>query len=112
MEKYAGSAVLEVDGIEVEIIDLNVTRQPGRKLVKTMNSDGHARGFSKGIATWEISLTAVLPIDGTEIDWDEMSDAKLTSYLGCFSTPVGEKYSVDNEAVIDVQVTALKKVKE
>ena len=123
MEKYAGSAVLEVDGIEVEIIDLNVTKQPGRKLVKTMNSEGRARGFAKGIATWEISLTAALPIDGTEIDWDEMSDAKLTvyplnqddkrtSYLGCFSTQVGEKYSVDNEAVIDIQVTALKMVKE
>lgn len=29
-EKYAGSAVLEVDGVEIEIADLNVTKQTGR----------------------------------------------------------------------------------
>ena len=71
-EKYAGSAVLEVNGVEIEITDLNVTKQTGRKLVKTMNSEGRARGFAKGIATWELSLTAALPIDGSEIDWAEI----------------------------------------
>ena len=122
-EKYAGSAVLEVNGVEIEITDLNVTKQTGRKLVKTMNSEGRARGFAKGIATWELSLTAALPIDGSEIDRAEINDAKITvyplnqddkrtSYLGCFTTQVGEKYTVDNEAVIDIQMTALKEVKE
>lgn len=122
-EKYAGSAVLEVNGVEIEITDLNVTKQTGRKLVKTMNSEGRARGFTKGIATWELSLTAALPIDGSGIDWAEINDAKITvyplnqddkrtSYLGCFTTQVGEKYTVDNEAVIDIQMTALKEVKE
>lgn len=122
-EKYAGSAVLEVNGVEIEITDLNVTKQTGRKLVKTMNSEGRARGFAKGIATWELSLTAALPIDGSEIDWAEINDAKITvyplnqddkrtSYLGCFTTQVGEKYTVDNETVIDIQMTALKEVKE
>lgn len=67
MEKYAGMAVLEVDGTEIEITDLNVTKQTGRKLVKTMNSEGRARGFAKGITTWELSVTAALPIDGSEI---------------------------------------------
>ncbi|MCQ9121200.1 phage tail protein [Rodentibacter pneumotropicus] len=123
MEKYAGSAVLEVDGIEIEITDLNITKQTGRKLVKTMNSEGRARGFAQGIATWEIALTAALPIDGSEIDWVAIRDAKITiyplnqedkrtSYLGCFTTQVGEKYTVDNEAVIDIQMNALKEVKE
>ena len=122
-EKYAGSAVLEVNGVEIEITDLNVTKQTGRKLVKTMNSEGRARGFAKGIATWELSLTAALPIDGSEIDWAEINDAKITvyplnqddkrtSYLGCFTTQFCEKYTVDNEAVIDIQMTALKEVKE
>lgn len=122
-EKYAGSAVLEVDGVEIEITDLNITKQTGRKLVKTMNSEGRAKGFAKGIATWEISATAAMPIDGTEIDWWAINDAKITvyplseedkrtSYLGCFTTQVGEKYTVDNEALIDIQMNALKEVKE
>lgn len=123
MEKYAGSAVLEVDGVEIEIQDLSITKITGRKLVKTMNSEGRAKGFAKGIATWEISLTAAIPIDGSEIDWAGIEDAKITiyplnqddkrtSYLECFTTQVGEKYTVDNEAVIDIQMNALKEVKE
>ena len=122
-EKYAGSAVLEVDGVEIEIVDLNETTQTGRKLVKTMNSAGVAKGFAKGIATYELSLTAVIPTDGTEIDWANIEDAKLTvyplgkderrtSYLGCFTTQVGEKYSVDNEAMVDIQMSALRKLRE
>ncbi|MBE2895455.1 phage tail protein [Pasteurellaceae bacterium HPA106] len=122
-EKYAGSAVLEVDGNEIEITDLTVTKATGRKLVKTMNSEGQARGFAKGIATWEIQLTAAMPIDGTEVDWGAIEDAKITiyplgqddkrtSYLGCFTTQVGEKYTVDNEAVIDISMNALKEVTE
>ncbi|MDG6895039.1 phage tail protein [Volucribacter amazonae] len=123
MEKYAGSVVLEVDGKEIEVTDLSVTKQTGRKLVKTMNSQGIAKGFAQGIAVWELSLTAAMPIDGSEIDWAEISDAKVTiyplnqeekrtSYLGCFTTQVGEKYTVDNEAVIDIQMNALKEIKE
>lgn len=122
-EKYAGSAVLEVDGAEVEITKLSVKKTIGRKLVKTMNSQGRAKGFAKGIATWDISLTAAMPIDGTEIDWANIEDAKITvyplnqedkrtSYLECFTVEVGEEYTVDNEAVIDIQMNALKEVKE
>ncbi|OOF50267.1 phage tail protein [Rodentibacter genomosp. 1] len=122
-EKYAGSAVLEVDGVEVEITKISVKKLTGRKLVKTMNSEGRARGFAKGIATWEISLTAAMPIDGSEIDWAEINDAKITiyplnqddkrtSYLECFTVETGEEYTVDNEAVIDIQMNALKEVKE
>lgn len=123
MEKYAGSAVLEVDGNEAEIQDLSVNKTTGRKLVKTMNSEGRAKGFAKGIELYEISLTAVYPLDGTEIDWDGIEDGKITvyplnhedkrtSYLNCFTTETGEKYTVDDEARIDIKMVALRKVKE
>ncbi|MFT0806348.1 phage tail protein [Avibacterium paragallinarum] len=123
MAEYDGFAVLEVDGVEIEILDLNVTKQTGRQLVKTMNSEGRARGFAKGIATWELSFTAVSPKGGPKIDWDEISDAKLTvyplnqedkrtSYLNCFTTETGKKYTVDDEARIDIKMNALKEVSE
>lgn len=124
MEKYAGSAVLEVDGKEIEIVELSVTKNPGRKLVKAMNSKGRARGYAQGIATWELSLTAVNPLDDTlGIDWWAIDNAKVTvyplghneqrtSYVECFVTEVGEKYTVDNEEVIDIKMSALDEVKE
>ena len=120
---YEGSCVLEVDGVEIEITKLDVKTVTGRKLVKTMNSSGRARGYAQGIEEHTISVTAVEPQDGTYIDWANIKNAKLTryplnnsekrtSYLGCFSTDVSESYTVDGESVRDIQLHALRKVEE
>ncbi|WP_147695936.1 phage tail protein [Vogesella mureinivorans] len=122
LEEYAGAIVLEVDGKEVEVVDLNVTTKTGRKLVKTMNKTGRAKGFAKGIAEYELSITVVIPLTG-DIDWDAIEGAKLViypasaggkreSYRDCFTLETGEKYSVDNEARRDIKMAALSKGKE
>lgn len=122
LQEYAGAIVLEVDGTEVEVIDLNVNTQTGRKLVKTMNKTGRAKGFAKGIAEYDLDVTVAIPLTG-DIDWAAIEGAKLTiypispggkreSYLDCFTTQVGEKYSVDNEARRDLKIQALRNVKE
>ncbi|KNC89705.1 hypothetical protein [Trabulsiella odontotermitis] len=120
LEEYVGSIVMEVDSQEIEITDFSVQIVTGRKLVKTMNRTGRARGFAQGIATYELSVTAVVP-DANVPDWEGMegvkisiypldNSAKRTSYLDCFTTEVGEQYTVDNEAKIDIKLNALNKV--
>lgn len=119
LEEYVGSIVLEVDSQEIEITDFDVQEVTGRKLVKTMNKKGKAKGFSRGIATYELSVSAVIP-EGDAPDWGNMEGVKITiyplnstdkrtSYLDCFTTEVGEKYTVDNEAKIDIKLNALDK---
>jgi hypothetical protein len=120
LEEYVGSIVLEIDSQEIEITDLDVQIATGRKLVKTMNKTGKAKGFSRGIATYELSVSAVIP-DTDEPDWENLEGVKVsiyplnnssqrTSYLDCFTTEVGEKYTVDNEAKVDIKLAALSKV--
>ncbi|MDP0298749.1 phage tail protein [Glaesserella parasuis] len=122
-EVFEGSCVLEVDGVEIDITKLDVKIQTGRKVVKTMNSAGRAKGYAQGIEEITLSITAVEPKDGTVIDWKNIKDAKLTkyplnnaekrtSYLGCFTTEVGASYTVDNESQIDIQLGALREVVE
>ena len=121
LEEYAGSIVMEVDGQEVEVIDLNVSSKTGRKLVKTMNKTGRAKGFSKGIAEYELSVTVAIPLPD-ELSWADIEGAKITiyplgggtrtSYLDCFVTDVGSKYSVDNEARRDLKMNSLREVSE
>ena len=122
LEEYAGAIVLEVDGKEVEVVDLNVNTKTGRKLVKTMNKTGRAKGFAKGIAEYDLSITVVIPLTG-DIDWDAIEGAKLViypasaggkreSYRDCFTLETGEKYSVDNEARRDIKMAAISKGKE
>ncbi|PJG86217.1 phage tail protein [Conservatibacter flavescens] len=123
MAEYVGAIVLEVDGVEVEVTKCDPKVSTGRKGVKTLNRTGRMRGFIQGIAEYTLSITAVKPKDGAKIDWDNITNAKVTfyplgddgsrtTYQGCFTTEVGESYTVDNEAVIDIQMGALNKVVE
>ncbi len=122
LEEYAGSIVMEVDGQEVEIESVNVTTKTGRKLVKTMNKTGRAKGFAKGIEEINLSVSAVIPLTG-DIDWGAIEGSKITiyplsaggkrtSYLDCFTIDVGDKYTVDNEARRDLTMAALREVTE
>ncbi|MCP1290741.1 phage tail protein [Chromobacterium sp. S0633] len=122
LQEYAGAIVLEVDGKEVEVIDISISTKTGRKLVKTMNKTGRAKGFAKGIAEYDLSVTVAIPLSG-DLDWEAIEGAKLTiypnstggkreSYLDCFTTETGDKYSVDNEARRDLKLQALRHVKE
>ena len=122
LQEYLGAIVMEVDGKEVDIESLDVTQKTGRKLVKTMNKTGRAKGFARGIAEFDLKITASVPLTG-EIDWLTVEGSKITiypqtvgggrtSYLDCFTTEVGEKYMVDGEAKRDISMAALRKVAE
>ncbi len=69
---------------------------------------------------YDISVSAVIP-DTNEPDWENLEGVKIsiyplsnsgkrTSYLDCFTVEVGEKYTVDSEAKIDIKMAALRKV--
>ena len=122
LEEYVGSIVLEVDSVEVEIVSLTVQSESGRKLVKTMNSKGRAKGISKGITTYSLNVKAVIPLKGA-LDWMQIAGSKLTQFplaLGgqtityqdvcCLSS--SEQYTLENEAVIDLQLVALNRIEE
>ncbi|WP_434663163.1 phage tail protein [Klebsiella sp. MISC125] len=120
LEEYVGAIVLYVDGMEIEVTDIRPQTNTGRKLVKTMNRTGRAKGYAKGIAEHSLQITVVMPKNVAQPDWDEMVGSKLTtmdmdgnplySYLDCFTTQTGEQYSVDNEARRDLTIQSLRKV--
>ncbi len=122
LQEYLGAIVMEIDGREVEVESLDVNFKTGRKLVKTMNKTGRAKGFAKGIGEYDLKVTAVIPVSG-DVDWAAIEGAKITiypittggqrvSYLDCFTVDVGKKYTVDNEAKQDLSMMALREVKE
>lgn len=120
---YAGAIIMEVNGRDIEIVSLKPQTTTGRKPVKTMNRQGRVMGYADGVTEHKLSLTAAIPIDGTEIDWDNITRAKITiypinkeerrvSYLDCFTTECSEQYEADNEAKIDIEMIALHKIWE
>lgn len=121
LNEYQGIIVMEVDGQEIDIDSLDVTEKLGRKVVKTMNRTGRAKGYTKGISDIEMKVSAVIPLTG-DLDWGSIVGAKITvtpigggqrtSYLDCFTTEVGRKYKVDGEAKQDLTIVSTRKVQE
>lgn len=120
---YVGAVVMEINGTEVEIISIKPKTTTGRKVVKTMNRRGKARGYADGVTEYSLSVTAAIPFDGTEIDWENITNAKITifpisaeekrtSYLKCLTIDCSEAYEVENEARIDIEMAAMDKVYE
>ena len=122
LTEFVGVAILEVDGREIEVTGLDVTDQTGRRAARTMNRTGRITGFARTLGQYDLRVTALVPATGTPVDWANIQGAKLsitplaggrrTSYSDCFATQVGESYNVDNEARIDLQLTAATKIVE
>ena len=117
--EYTGEIVCEVNGKEVDIVSLDETVVTGRKMVKTMNRTGRAKGFAKGISTVELKITAPAPLAG-DFDWAGMENAKIdiypqggggvrTTYSDCSSASVGSRYQLEGEMVRDISIFALRK---
>lgn len=122
LEEFAGAIVLEVDGKEIEVVSLSATTSTGRKLVKTMNRSGKPRGFAKGVASYDLQVTVVIPLSG-DLDWLKVEGAKITifpvseggqriTYRDCIVLEKSEKYTVDSEAVRDLKIAAMDEVFE
>jgi|APAga8741243907_1050103.scaffolds.fasta_scaffold02615_8 hypothetical protein len=123
LEEYVGAVVLEVDGVEAEVVSVSITSQTGKKPVKTMNRTGRVKGFSRGIESHELKVTVVIPLTGDDIDWFNIEGGKLTqfpvspggkrvTYQDCVTIDCSEQYTADNEARRDLTLFSTRKVDE
>ena len=122
LEEFVGAVALEFDGREFDCTSFSASVATGRSLVRTMNRSGRAAGYRKGITQYDLSITVVIPADGSEPDWENMVGAKLSvepiaggqreAYLDVFTTSVGAAYEMDGEARRNISAHALRKVKE
>jgi hypothetical protein len=121
-DEYVGPIVLEVNGMEIEVTRVNPTVDTGRKLVKTMNSTGRARGHVNGIATYNLTIEAVKP-KGRTLVWENITDGKLSlfpledgdktiTYQNFTVQTVSDEYNVDNEARVSITGFALNRIEE
>lgn len=117
LDEYVGSIVLEVDGTDADCTDMKVETQTGYKPIKTMNRKLRVKGFARGVVTYQISVTVVIPAGSESIDWANLAGAKLVvapatsggtrkTYQDCYTISASEQYNVENEARRDLQLFA------
>lgn len=122
IKEYVGAIIMELDGREVEVIDIDVTENTGMKPVKVMNRSRNIGGVAKGIKEYTLRVTVPIPFDD-DIKWADIFGATITvypsspggkreTYLDCCTCEVGRQYTVENEARRTLSMFAVKKVEE
>lgn len=118
MEEFVGAVILEYDGKEIECASISTDSTSGKRIVRTMNRARRAKGHSAGIPEHKLSVEVPIPTDGSEPDWLNISNAKLTVvgiedggprevYTGCEVESMSSKYSVNDTAMRTLSFTAL-----
>ena len=79
--------------------------------------------YCVGVATFELSVTVPIKVDGEEYDWWNVFDAKVVIYpisgngnrvafTGCCVQEVGDQYETEGEAKRDLKLFAVERVEE
>ena len=116
--EFVGAVVLEWEGREIECASISTDISTGKRVVKTMNSKKRAAGHATGVPDFKISVEVPIPTDGSEPDWMEIIDAKLTVvpidgigqrevFIGCEVEGMSSKYQVEGAAMRTLTITAL-----
>lgn len=117
-EEFVGAVVLEWDGREIECASVSSDISTGKRIVKTMNRSGRAKGHASGVPDFKLSVEVPIPTDGSEPDWLSLSKAKLTIvpidgvgkrevFTGCEIETVGTRYQTEGGAMRSLSITAL-----
>lgn len=116
--EYIGACVAELDGQEASVTSVDTTVTGGFKRVPLMGKMGVTR-INKA---YDLTLKAVSAVNGSSPNWEALEGGKFTlspvgsniriSFLDCYFQEQSESYTVDNEAVYDVKIFAMKKIVE
>lgn len=121
-EEAVGSIIFGVNGDEYDCVSCEAQHSTGRKPVPTMNRERKIKYVTSGVMTWALSAVVVIPDGKDGIDWDTITDARIsiesptgnhrTTYIDCSATEVSESYSVEGETRRNLSLFALDKIKE
>lgn len=117
-QEFVGAVILEWDGKEIECASVSSDISTGKRIVKTMNRSGRAKGHAAGVADYKLSVEVPIPVDASEPDWLKIENAKLTiepiegagkreTYTGCEVETISSKYQVEGAAMRTLTITAL-----
>lgn len=121
-EEAVGTIVLSVDGQEYDCATFSATKNTGKKPIATMNRQQRVKFTSKGIKTFELSWSVVIPDGKDTIEWDELDDARISvesptgnfreTYIDCNVITVSDAYDVNGESRRDLTGFCLDYMKE
>lgn len=112
-----GAICLSVDGLDYDVSRVQATITTGNRAILTMNRKQRARYKAKGITTYQLNISVVIPDKKDTVKWLDLEDGRLSiespdgnyreTFIDCNVTSVGMSYDVNGETMRDLEMFCL-----
>jgi hypothetical protein len=121
-EAAVGSIVMSFNGLDYDVSRLGTSITTGKRPIATMNRQQRVKYKSKGITTYELTATVVIPDGKDTVQWLQVDDARISiespsgnyreTFIDCNVTSVGATYDLNGETVRELQLFCLDYIDE
>ena len=121
-EDAVGSIVMSFNGLDYDVSRLGTSITTGNRPIATMNRQQRVKYKSKGITTYELTATVVIPDGKDTVQWLQVDDARISiespsvnyreTFIDCNVTSVGATYDLNGETVRELQLFCLDYIDE
>jgi len=121
-EEAVGSIVMSFNGLDYDVSRLGTSITTGNRPIPTMNRQQRVKYKSRGITTYELTATVVIPDGKDTVQWLQVDDARISiespsgnyreTFIDCNVTSVGATYDMNGETVRGLQLFCLDYIDE
>ncbi|HFG4486762.1 hypothetical protein I5555_18525 [Acinetobacter baumannii] len=121
-EEAVGSIVMSFNGLDYDVSRLGTSITTGNRPIPTMNRQQRVKFKSRGITTYELTATVVIPDGKDTVQWLQVDDARISiespsgnyreTFIDCNVTSVGATYDLNGETVRELQLFCLDYIDE
>ncbi|HGF9147260.1 TPA: hypothetical protein ACJERS_001117 [Acinetobacter baumannii] len=121
-EEAVGSIVMSFNGLDYDVSRLGTSITTGNRPIPTMNRQQRVKFKSRGITTYELTATVVIPDGKDTVQWLQVDDARISiespsgnyreTFIDCNVTSVGATYDMNGETVRELQLFCLDYIDE
>lgn len=121
-EDAVGSIVMSFNGLDYDVSRLGTNITTGSRPIATMNRQQRVKYKAKGITTYELTATVVIPDGKDTVQWLQVDDARISiesptgnyreTFIDCNVTTVGATYDLNGETVRELNLYCLDYIDE
>ncbi|MDO7521166.1 hypothetical protein V8P49_06780 [Acinetobacter baumannii] len=121
-EDAVGSIVMSFNGLDYDVSRLGTSITTGNRPIATMNRQQRVKYKARGITTYELTATVVIPDGKDTVQWLQVDDARISiespsgnyreTFIDCNVTSVGATYDLNGETVRELQLFCLDYIDE
>lgn len=121
-EEAVGSIVMSFNGLDYDVSRLGTSITTGNRPIPTMNRQQRVKFKSRGITTYELTATVVIPDGKDTVQWLQVDDARISiespsgnyreTFIDCNVTSIGATYDMNGETVRELQLFCLDYIDE